>query len=89
MKRLFILLGVILLSFTLTSCKEDSKYKEYERSKELNEKILSLLTNNTVSYEVFPITLNNIDLYSSEKYSAYYVDVEESDVNYYICGYLD
>lgn len=41
MKRLFILLGVILLSFTLTSCKEDSKYKEYERSKELNEKILS------------------------------------------------
>lgn len=41
MKRLFILLGVILLSFILTSCKEDSKYKEYERSKELNEKILS------------------------------------------------
>lgn len=86
MKKLFIYLGVITLSMSLVSCKEENKYEEYENSEKLNE---MLLEKNYIEYvdNIAPY-LNTIDIILEGRriYKTYFCnDIKD----YYICGYFD
>lgn len=86
MKKLFILLGAILLSFTLVSCKEEIKYEEYEKSQLLNENLLK--KEYEVIKEYVSMNIDNIDE-TFEGKELYKTHFENNEQNYYICGYLD
>lgn len=90
MKKLFILLGVILLSITLVSCKEETKY---EKQDFLNEEVLELLDDlildiNYASDLAAPVSA--IDLYSNRKnnYFNIYEGRQNKDIKI-IAGYID
>lgn len=93
MKKVFILLGVILLSITLVSCKEENDYKEYEKQDFLNEEALELFDDfildiNYASDLAAPVSA--IDLYSNRKnnYFNIYEGRQNKDIKI-IAGYID
>lgn len=85
MKKVFVFLGVILLSFMSISCKEEIKYEEYEKSQELNERLYKIRYGNI--YYIVPY-LDNIDMLAEgRKFYKTYLGNDLGD--YYICGYFD
>lgn len=88
MKKIFILLGAILFSMSIISCKEKIKYEEYENSAMLNKDIYNWLERYYYEGELaLPITLEDYLRISNES-KKYLISIDFENEKY-VCGYLD
>lgn len=88
MKKHFIFLSVILLSFMFISCKEEFDVEEYEDSVMLNREIYNWFERYYFEGEILqPITLERYLRISNEN-NKYLISTDYEDKKY-VCGYLD